>query len=123
MKPWIVIAALSGCLGVAAGAYGHHSLDDMGRQMFETGVAYQMWHSLALLAVAWLRDRGGPGAAPAHVAGSLFVAGTVMFSGSLYYLGLTGSIALVHAAPLGGLLLMAGWIALGWAGIKGGSAR
>lgn len=119
MRPWLLIAALNGFIGVAAGAYGHHSLTDMGRELFETGVAYQMWHALALLAVTWLRDRGGPGAKPAHAAGALFTAGIVLFSGSLYYLGLTGSLAFVHAAPLGGVLLMAGWLALGWAGFRG----
>ena len=116
MRPWLLIAAILGCSGVALGAYGHHALDDTGRTLFDTAVAYQMWHTLALLAVAWLGERGGAAAKTAHVVGALFTAGIVLFSGSLYYLGVTGSLAVVHAAPTGGFLLIGGWIALGIAG-------
>ena len=77
---------------------------------------FRSWHTLALLAVAWLGERGGDAAKTAHVVGALFTAGIVLFSGSLYYLGVTGSLAVVHAAPTGGFLLIGGWIALGIAG-------
>ena len=121
MCPWLLIAALNGFIAVAAGAYGHHTLatSDSGfRDIFETGVTYQMWHALALLAVAWLVEMKGPAAGPARLAGILFTAGIVGFSGSLYYLGLTGHLPLRFAAPLGGILLMAGWAALAWAALR-----
>ncbi len=111
-KTWLALAAASGFVAVAAGAFGAHGLE--GRvgaaelAAFEAGGRYQMYHALALLAVAWLADRG---IAPRAVSASgwAFVVGTVLFSGSLYVLGLTGSRALVWLTPLGGLGFLAGW--------------
>jgi uncharacterized membrane protein YgdD (TMEM256/DUF423 family) len=121
MRPWLLIAALNGLIAVAAGAYGHHALatsDSGHREYFETGVTYQMWHALALLAVAWLVEKTGPVARTASVAGIFFSAGIICFSGSLYYLGLTEQPLVRFAAPLGGILLMAGWAALAWAALR-----
>ena len=121
MRPWLLIAALNGLVAVAAGAYGHHTLatsDSGHREFFETGVTYQMWHALALLAVAWLVEKTGRVARTAHWAGMLFTAGIVCFSGSLYYLGLTEQLLVRFAAPVGGVLLMAGWAALAWAALR-----
>jgi uncharacterized membrane protein YgdD (TMEM256/DUF423 family) len=86
------IGAVSAFVGVAAGAFGAHGLKErLGPEMlkvFEVGVRYQMYHALALLAVAWAVSRWS---GPAGVAaGWLFVAGTVIFSGSLYALSLSG---------------------------------
>ena len=114
-KAWLALAAASGFVAVAAGAFGAHGLEGRvgARELaaFETGARYQMYHALALLAVAWLADRGiAPGAVSAS--GWAFVVGRVLFSGSLYVLGLTGSRALVWLTPLGGLGFLAGWAGL-----------
>lgn len=118
MRIWIVIGALSGFLSVALGAFAAHGLQarvgPAELTVFETGARYQMYHALALFAVAWVAAQGGGTAAT--IAGWAFVAGTVLFSGSLYYLGLTGSRALVLVTPVGGLAFLIGWAALAMAG-------
>ncbi len=91
---WLLIAALSGLVAVVAGAYGAHGLDgdERLRDLFNNGVQYHMWHTLALLGIAWLTDSGENAnrAKWAGYAGGLFVAGIVMFSGSLYFYVLSG---------------------------------
>ncbi|NQV84223.1 MAG: DUF423 domain-containing protein [Rhodospirillales bacterium] len=113
---WILIAAISGALGVLAGSYGWHGLaaGSMERDVFNTGVQYQMWHTLALLGVAWLTDaRQGTSAATwANRAGWLFVVGMVLFSGSTYFYGLFSDIPFQGSAPAGGIALIAGWLLL-----------
>ncbi len=112
---WLALAAASGFVSVAAGAFGAHGLE--GRisaaelAAFETAARYQMYHALALVAVAWMASCGGAHR-PVMFAGWAFVVGTVLFSGSLYVLGLTGSRALVWLTPLGGLGFLAGWAGL-----------
>ena len=110
------IGALSAMLAVAAGAFGAHALRERLApdllQVFETAVRYQMYHALALLAVAWASSRSDGVAA--RVAGWLFVAGTVLFSGSLYLLALSGIRWLGAITPLGGLAWIAGWAILAW---------
>lgn len=113
-RTWLAVAAASGLIGVAAGAFGAHGLEGIEASRagaFETGVRYEMYHALALLAVAWLADRG---AAPraAALAGGAFAAGIVLFYWPLLLLGATGSRALVPVTPLGGVLFMAGWACL-----------
>lgn len=108
------LGAASAFLSVAAGAFGAHALrarlsPDL-LAAFETGARYQMYHALGLLAVAWAVARW-PGAA-AQWAGWLFVAGTLLFSGSLYVLALTGIRWLGAITPLGGVAFLAGWICL-----------
>ena len=80
--------------------------------VFEIGVRYQMYHALALLACAWAATRWPGGAVTS--AGWLFVAGTVVFSGSLYALALSGQRWLGAVTPLGGLAFLGGWLALAW---------
>jgi uncharacterized membrane protein YgdD (TMEM256/DUF423 family) len=115
------LGALLAALAVAAGAFGAHGL--RGRlspemlAVYETGVRYQMYHSLALLAVAWAVPRW-PGV-PAALAGWLFVAGIVVFSGSLYGLALSDLRWLGAITPLGGLAFIAGWLLLAWAAWRG----
>lgn len=112
-----VAGAVSGLVAVAAGAFGAHALRsrlpaDL-LAVFETGVRYQAYHALALFAVAWAASRGAlPQAA---WAGWLFVAGTVIFSGSLYVLALTGTRWWGAVTPLGGVSFLAGWVCLAWA--------
>jgi uncharacterized membrane protein YgdD (TMEM256/DUF423 family) len=111
------LGALSGFVSVAAGAFGAHALRarlpaDL-LAVFETGARYQMYHALALLAVAWAAGRwAGPLVA---WAGWLFVAGTLLFSGSLYLLALSGVRWLGAITPLGGVCFLAGWLCLGLA--------
>jgi uncharacterized membrane protein YgdD (TMEM256/DUF423 family) len=120
-RVFFVLGALSGVLAVAAGAFGAHALrerlaPDM-LAVFETGARYQMYHALALLASAWALGRWPGGAILA--AGWLFVAGTVVFCGSLYLLTLTGHRWLGAVTPLGGLAFLAGWAAMAWAALRG----
>jgi uncharacterized membrane protein YgdD (TMEM256/DUF423 family) len=108
------LGAASALLSVAAGAFGAHAL--RGRlspeylTVFETAARYQMYHALALLAVAWAVSRWPGGLAP--WAGWLFVLGTVLFSGSLYALALTGARWLGAITPLGGGAFLMGWLCL-----------
>ncbi len=113
MRLWLFLAALNGLVAVSADAYGWHLLvaEDPLREMFNMAVRYQMWHALALLAVAWLFERAPT---PARIAGWSFTAGIVLFCGVLYALALTGAVPVTGAAPIGGGLLMAGWAAFGW---------
>jgi uncharacterized membrane protein YgdD (TMEM256/DUF423 family) len=106
-----VLGAASAALAVAAGAFAAHALRahlaPEPLAVFETGARYQMYHALALLAVAWAAGRWRSRALRA--AGWLFVAGTVLFSGSLYALALTGIGALGALTPVGGVAFLAGW--------------
>ncbi len=108
-------------LAAAAGAYGSHALvvtESAHRDIFMTAVQYHTWHALALLAVAWLASRPeAPGARAVRVAGWAFTAGIVLFSGSLYALGVTGSVPMSGAAPAGGISFFLGWAALIWAAV------
>lgn len=111
---FVIIGALSGGLSVAAGAFGAHALrarvEPRLLEVFETAARYQMYHALALLGVAWIAGRV-PGSLNT-AAGWLFVAGTVLFSGSLYAMTFTGIRALGAITPLGGVCFIAGWVCL-----------
>lgn len=111
------VGAVLGAVGVAAGAFGAHALRTrLAPEMlavFETGVRYHLMHALALLAVGWAAARW-PGPA-VTAAGWLFVAGILLFSGSLYALALTGVRTLGLVTPVGGVAFILGWIALVWA--------
>jgi uncharacterized membrane protein YgdD (TMEM256/DUF423 family) len=108
------VGALSALIAVAAGAFGAHALrarlTPEFLSVFETAARYQMYHALGLLAVAWATTRW-PGGLPVW-AGWLFVVGTVLFSGSLYILALTGTRWWGAVTPLGGVALLAGWLCL-----------
>ena len=108
------LGAASAFIAVALGAFAAHGLKArLGADLlaaFETGVRYQMFHALGLLAVAWACTRW-PGAL-VLASGWLFVAGTVLFSGSLYALALTGVRGLGIVTPFGGLAFLAGWLCL-----------
>ena len=115
------IGALSACAGVAAGAFGAHGLQ--GRlstemlSVFETGVRYQMYHALALIATAWAQTKW-----PSRlvtIGGWFFVFGIILFSGSLYVLSISGLKWLGAITPVGGLAFLAGWVSLAWAAWRG----
>ena len=108
------IAALSAFIAVAAGAFGAHALKarlepDL-LTVFETAARYQMYHALALFIAAWLALQEP--CIWAVRAGWCFIVGTVLFSGSLYALALSGVRALGAITPLGGVAFLAGWICL-----------
>ena len=118
---FFAIGCVSALLAVGLGAFAAHGLKarlapDL-LAVFEVGVRYHMYHALALLAVAWACARW-PGTA-ALAAGCLFVAGTLLFSGSLYALALSGVRWLGAITPIGGLAFLAGWGCLAWAAISG----
>ncbi|WP_188815767.1 DUF423 domain-containing protein [Hymenobacter cavernae] len=115
----IQIAALLGALGVGIGAFGAHGLRPMleasGRfDTFETAVRYQFYHALALLAVGILLQ-AKPEMRELGTVSWMWLIGVILFSGSLYTLCFTGITKLGAVAPIGGLALIAGWIALLWA--------
>jgi len=115
------LGALSAFLAVAAGAFGAHALrarlDPAMLLVFETGARYQMYHALGLMAAAWAVTRW-PGKL-ASAAGWCFVAGTILFSGSLYAIALTGQRALGAITPLGGVAFLSGWGCLALAARRG----
>jgi uncharacterized membrane protein YgdD (TMEM256/DUF423 family) len=115
-RTFFVLGAVLAGVAVAAGAFGAHGLRDrLAPDMlavFETAARYQMYHALALLAVAWAAARWPD--AGTGLAGWLFVAGIALFSGSLYVLALSGVRWLGAITPFGGLCFLAGWGVLAW---------
>ena len=104
---WILIGALLGCVGVAAGAFAAHGLRTVVSaarlETFEVAVRYQMYHAIAVILAGLLE---------APQAGWCFLGGILIFSGSLYLLVLTEQRWLGAVTPVGGLLFVAGWIIL-----------
>jgi len=130
-KRFIVFAGFSGAIAVALGAMGAHFLKSLlttglitetNLQTFETGVKYQMYHALALFAVAALLDVLDNGLL--IKAGRCFMLGIVLFSGSLYLIStsalwnFTNLKLLGPITPIGGLFFIAGWVLLSLAGFK-----
>lgn len=111
----MLFAAFFGGLGVALGAFGAHALssilDERMLANFETGVRYQMYHVFALLAVVVALTRW-PGSNLPAIAGWLFVAGIVIFSGSLYLMAWTGARWLGAITPIGGVAFVVAWALL-----------
>jgi uncharacterized membrane protein YgdD (TMEM256/DUF423 family) len=119
---FLATGAIFGGLSVAAGAFASHGLrgqlSDRALEIFETGARYQMYHALALLAVALLMSRAELLPPILLAAGYCFIAGTLVFSGSLYALSLSGIKILGAVAPLGGAALIAGWVCLAIAALS-----
>lgn len=119
-NPWVVIGAVLGGLGVAMGAFGAHGLEvhlaksgnDSARLLgiWDTASEYQMMHALALLAVGLLAARGG--GRSVWLAGMAMTLGTLVFSGCLYALVLSGQKWLGAVVPIGGVLMIVGWVFL-----------
>ena len=111
---FLIAGALASFAGVVLGAFAAHVLKsrlapDM-FAVFEVGVRYHMYHALALLSLAWASGKWpGPWTTSA---GAFFLAGILVFSGSLYVLSLTGVRWLGAVTPLGGLCFLAGWLCL-----------
>ena len=115
------LGAILGFLGVAAGAFGAHAIRDRVSaerlDNWKTAADYQLGHALATIASALIAVRWGSGSAAA--AGWCFVAGVVVFSGSLFALALTDRRRLGAITPIGGVLFLAGWALLVVAAIRG----
>lgn len=113
MKLFALLGAIFAGISVAAGAFGAHALearlDERMQAIWETAARYQMYHALALFAVAWLSSRIEH--ASIVVAGWAFVVGIIVFSGSLYTLALSGVRWLGAITPIGGVAFLVGWIA------------
>lgn len=117
-RTFTMLSAIWGALGVALGAMGAHGVqralegaDDAARRLgwWETAARYHLVHALALGGVAVLAAQLPASRLP-RVAGGLFVAGTLLFSGSLYLMALTNLRALGAVTPFGGLCFIAGWV-------------
>jgi uncharacterized membrane protein YgdD (TMEM256/DUF423 family) len=121
MRPgtWIAVGALSGALAIACGAFGAHALrmrlDAAQLDIWKTAVLYHALHALALVLFGLFRGRF----AATDVAGWAFLAGTALFSGSLYLLAVTGQRWLGAVTPLGGIAFLLGWLVLAWQAWRG----
>jgi uncharacterized membrane protein YgdD (TMEM256/DUF423 family) len=113
-RTWMMLAAASGFVAVAAGAFAAHGLADAkAAEVVRTGATYEMFHALAMLACVAL----APTAPRVRFAQPLFLVGSVLFSGSLYALALGAPHWTGIITPLGGLLFLAGWAVLAWAAL------
>jgi uncharacterized membrane protein YgdD (TMEM256/DUF423 family) len=120
MNAWLFVAAINGALAVAAGAFAAHGLaarlDQHAMQVFETAARYHMYHALAIgLAAFAIRDLA---AIQATIAAGFFLAGILLFSGSLYLLALTGTRVLGIITPFGGVCFLIGWGFLAFAATR-----
>ncbi|MBU8905825.1 DUF423 domain-containing protein [Desertibacillus haloalkaliphilus] len=118
---FIMLGSIGAGLAVALGAFGAHGLEgkltERFMQNFQTGVQYQMYHSLGLLAIGILASKAASTSMFVW-AGWLMVVGIILFSGSLYVLSLTGITKLGAITPLGGVAFIAGWVLLAIAAVK-----
>jgi uncharacterized membrane protein YgdD (TMEM256/DUF423 family) len=117
----LTAGALLTALGIALGAFGVHALrgilSEAALGWWQTGVQYQLWNAIGLVALA---------AAPlgrVRVSAWLIAAGTLIFAGSLYVMALTGMRWLGAVTPVGGVLMIAGWVCVGWSALRGRSAN
>lgn len=124
LKKYVGIGAIVAGLAVAFGAFGAHALKETLSEhyleVFETGVRYQMYHGLGILLVALLAERFPSATKLTQWSARLLLIGTVLFSGSLYILSLSGIDWLGAITPLGGVGFLAGWACLAIAALRGG---
>ena len=115
-RSMIAVGAVSAMVAVGAGSFGAHflrtRLSDELLTVFETGARYQMYHALALVAVGLVLSRGA--GVPAVWAGWLFIVGSIIFSGSLYALAITGARWWGAITPVGGVCFILGWAVFAW---------
>ncbi len=115
-RAWIRLAALSGLVSVAAGAFAAHGIaDPLSKELLRTGAQYQAVHALATLACIAILPLGSR---QANWAMGLFMVGSLLFCGSLYALALGAPRLLGAVTPLGGLSFLAGWASLAWAAAR-----
>ncbi len=115
MKIFVILGSLSGLLGVALGAFGAHGLKARVSPelltVWQTGVQYQLVHALALVLIGILCHLL-PAASQLRMAGWMMLLGSLLFSGSLYIMTLSGVRALGMITPLGGIAFLLGWLLL-----------
>ena len=117
---WLLLAGLNGLMAVAAGAFGAHGVSDpQVRDWLRTGAQYQLVHAVAGLACFGFMRMA---IVPAGWAGWLFGLGGLVFGASLYLMALTGVRLLGAVTPIGGLLMILGWIAVIWGVVAGSFA-
>ena len=117
---WLLLAGLNGLMAVAAGAFGAHGASDpQVRDWLRTGAQYQLVHAVAGLACFGFMRMA---IVPAGWAGWLFGLGGLVFGASLYLMALTGVRLLGAVTPIGGLLMMLGWVAVIWGVVAGSVA-
>ena len=109
---WMTLAAISGFVAVAVGAFAAHGLEGRAAEVMRTGATYEFMHAMATFACATFMQVG---AQRARFAPAFFLCGTVLFSGSLYALALGAPRWAGIVTPFGGLLFLAGWAVLAWA--------
>ena len=120
LPTWLFLAALDGMALVIIGAAGGHGVieDPELVHLFALAADYQAWHGLALLAIGLAGGRAsGRPRRLIHVTAGAFLLGTVLFSGSLYLHALTGAVPIPVLTPLGGGILIVGWLVLAVAGL------
>ena len=128
-KLWLVMDGFFGASAVGIGAYHAHGLAatleqaaldpaeiERRLELVETAYRYQILHAIVILCVGVFL-RGCPSSVLAKLAGLAFVIGIVLFSGSLYGLALTGNEAFSRVAPIGGIMLIAGWVLVALTGL------
>lgn len=116
MRWAVILAGLSGAIGVGMGAAAAHGLssrlDPDALEWVRTGAEYQLWHSTILAGIGLFGARSKA----FRLSAALLALGILVFSGSLYVMAFTGMRWLGAVTPIGGLALIAGWIVLAWAG-------
>ena len=116
LRTWMSLAAVGGFLAVAFGAFAAHGIADPKAQAWmHTGATYAFMHVLAVFAAAFVVSQGG---SRARFAPPLFLAGVVIFSGSLFAMALGAPRWFGAITPIGGLLFMVGWAVLAWAALQ-----
>ena len=124
---FLLAGSIFGGLSVAAGAFASHALkaqlSEKSQQIFETGTKYQMYHALALILVSLLLSRAEGGEDLLTLAGYAFIAGIVLFSGSLYGLSLSEMKWFGPITPLGGVAFLVGWGCVAIAALKSSPIR
>lgn len=115
-KTFLIIACISGAVGVILGAFAAHALKSKLPEnifnAFEVGVRYQFYHTFALIAVALMRDKISDAQGLLHYSGWGFIIGIILFSGSLYFYSLTQQKFFVWLTPIGGLTFILSWLVL-----------
>ncbi len=112
-RNWMTLAAISGFVAVAVGAFAAHGVHDLkAQEWLRTGSTYGFMHTMATLACATFIQVG---ARRARYAPAFFLSGVVIFSGSLYAMALGAPRWLGAITPIGGLLFLIGWAVLAWA--------
>jgi len=121
MNVFVCIGAFFCFLGVVAGALGAHALKGLldqsgGAANYLLATDYMFYHGLGLITAGIMKGRGCP--APVGLAGWLYVGGSVLFQGNLYLIALAQWRTFQSMTPVGGICLMAGWLALAIAGVR-----